>query len=427
MENKNAGSYWIKAVAAAAVLFMLAASGMGKHIVTYAAPSASGGSQASSGPGASKEELRGVWISYLIWNELPKGEAEFQKAVNEMFDNCRSWGMNAVFVHARSHSDAMYPSSYYPWSKFASGQPGQALGYDPMAYMIQAAHERGLQFHAWFNPYRITGYLMPWEEVSEKSQAKIWLSDSDVSNDRWVLKHDGAYYYNPSVKQVKDMVIQGVMEVVNNYDVDGIHFDDYFYPQLNDNDPTRWFDKPEYLAGGAKSGIAQWRRDQVSELVYGVNRAIKDSKPELLFGVSPQGYVTHLRSDQNLFVDIDRWMSQKGFVDYIMPQLYWGFETKTSSGEAAPYAFDHNLETWIALKKKGDVELYLGLGLYRAGTDVKDYNEVSEWLVQSDIIRRQVEAGRRSGEVAGTCFYSYDSFLRPEAQREVANLLPLFR
>ncbi|MEG0688420.1 MAG: family 10 glycosylhydrolase, partial [Hungatella sp.] len=283
---------------------------------------------------AAAPELRGVWISYLVWDDLPKGQDAFQKAVDQMFENCKSWGMNAVFVHVRSHGDAMYPSSFYPWSKFATGKQGQALSYDPLAYMIQSAHARGLAFHAWFNPYRITGYRMPFEEVSEKSPAKKYLQDTDPTNDRWVLKHDGDYYYNPSVKQVKDLVIQGVMEVVNNYAVDGIHFDDYFYPELDDRNPMRWFDRPEYLASGCKTNLTQWRRDQVSELLYGVNKAIKTMKPDLLFGVSPQGYVTHLRSSNKVFADIDRWMSQDGFVDYVMPQLYWGFETKTVAGEA---------------------------------------------------------------------------------------------
>lgn len=373
------------------------------------------------------EELRGVWISYLEWNKLPKDEAGFKKAVDAMFDECVSWGMNAVFVHVRSHGDAMYPSAYYPWSKFASGTPGKALSYDPLSYMVGAAHKRGLQFHAWFNPYRITGYLMSWDEVAGQSPAKRWLSDGDSDNDRWVLKHDGAYYYNPSAKAVKDLVIQGVMEVVNNYDVDGVHFDDYFYPELDDHAESRWFDQPEYVQSGQKLPIAQWRRNQVSELVYGVNQAVKASKPNVLFGVSPQGYVTHLRSDSKLFVDVDRWMSQDGFVDYIMPQLYWGFETKTSAGSPAPYAFDSNLNTWIGLKERGKTDLYLGLGMYRAGTDVKDYNEVSEWLRKDDIIKRQVETGRASDQIAGYCFFSYSSFKEAAAAKEVANLLSIFR
>lgn len=376
---------------------------------------------------AQTDELKGVWISYLIWNQLPKEKTAFQKAVDEMFDNCRSWGMNAVFVHVRSHGDAMYPSSVFPWSKFAGKRQGKSPGYDPLAYMIESAHARGLKFHAWINPYRVTGYLMPWEEVSEDSPAKKWLTDTESFNDRYVLKHDNAYYYNPSVEEVKGLVVSGVIEIVKQYDVDGIHFDDYFYPEVNDELEDFWFDRPEYLASKSKESIVQWRRNHVSDLVSRVYQAVKAEKPQVLFGISPQGYVEHLKSESGLFVDIDRWMSQAGYVDYIMPQLYWGFETRTAAGEAAPYAYEQNLAAWLNLKKKGPVTLYLGLGLFRAGTDVKDYNEVSEWLRRDDVISRQVSMGRQKGEVKGYCFYSYDSFLQPEAQKEVANLLPLLK
>ena len=221
------------------------------------------------------------------------------------------------------------------------------------------------------------------------------------------------------------MVADGVREVVRNYDVDGIHFDDYFYPSLDDNDERRWFDRPEYLASGSNLPIVQWRRDQVSDLVSRVYQAVKEEKPWVVFGVSPQGYAEHLRSDSNLFVDIDRWMSEDGFIDYIMPQLYWGFETKQSDGELAPYAFGPNLDTWRELKRRGHVKLYLGLAMYRAGTNTFDYNEVSEWLRRDDILSRQVTLGRRCGDVSGYCFYSYDSFLEPAAESAVEKLLPL--
>ncbi|MFR1834059.1 MAG: glycoside hydrolase family 10 protein [Lachnospiraceae bacterium] len=381
-----------------------------------------------TGPGIGlEEELRGVWISYLEWEKLPKDQDGFEAAVDEMFDNVKSWGMNAVFVHVRSHSDAMYPSAYYPWSKFASGTAGKAPGYDPLAYMIESAHDRGLQFHAWLNPYRITGYLMSWEEVPESSPAKQWRNDSDPSNDRRVLNHDGAWYYNPSSQEVRELVIYGAGEIVKNYAVDGIHFDDYFYPELNDASASRCFDLPEYQASGSALSVSDWRRDNVNQLVSGVYEQVKSINPSVVFGISPQGFVNHLRSDQKLFVDIDTWMSEPGYVDYIMPQLYWGFETKTPAGEEAPYAFSNNLNTWIDLKKKGGVKLYLGLAAYRAGTDTKDYNEVSEWLRRDDILKRQVEAGRKSNQVSGYCFYSYSSLLEESARKEVENLLPILK
>lgn len=384
---------------------------------------------AHSGPGYQKanEELKGVWISYLEWNTLPKEQQAFQAAVNQMFDNCVNLGMNAVFVHVRPDADSMYPSAYFPWSKFASGKQGVNPGYDPLAYMIDAAHSRGLKFHAWFNPYRVTGYLNGWDDLADSNPAKLWLTDSDTSNDRWVLLHDVYYYFNPSVPQVRELIINGVKEVVANYNVDGIHFDDYFYPTLNNADPARYFDKPEYDASGSSLDITNWRRDNVNQLVKGVYAAVKELKPAVEFGVSPAGYVANLRSDAKLFVDIDTWMSQPGYVDYIMPQLYWGFEAKVSGGTPAPYAFENNLNTWIELKNRGNVTLYLGLAMSRAGTNVADNNEVSEWQRNSDIIKRQTEAARNSGQVSGVCYFSYSSFFEAAAQQEVANLLPALK
>lgn len=388
----------------------------------------SGGEDTGPGILLEQRELKGVWISYLEWNKLPKEEKAFQAAVDEMFDNCRDWGMNAVFVHVRSHSDAMYPSQWFPWSKFASGSAGKSPGYDPLAYMISSAHERGLQFHAWMNPYRITGYLMEWEEVPETAPAKQWLSDQDTANDRWVLNHDGEWYYNPSSPEVRSLVMEGVREVVSGYDVDGIHFDDYFYPEVDDDDPNRWFDKPEYEASGSRLSLADWRRENINLLIRGVYSAVKEERPEVQFGISPEGYVDHLRSDTRLFTDVDTWMSEDGYIDYIMPQIYWGFEHKLADGTtAAPYAFENNLKTWLDLKKKGNARLYLGLAMYKTGSDTKDNNEIPEWLRYDDIMKRQVEAGRRTGQISGYCFYSYSSFQEEACQKEVENLMKTFR
>lgn len=380
----------------------------------------------AEGPGGSGE-LKGVWISYLEWQAMPRAQAEFQKAADAMLDNCASWGMNAVFLHAHSHTDAAYPSHILPWSKFVSGVQGKNPSYDPFGYLVQAAHQRGLQVHAWFNPYRVTGYQMDWDEVSDQNPAKQWLTDGDPSNDRWVLCQGGQYYLNPSVPQVQELVAASVQEVLQKYDVDGIHFDDYFYPSVDDSRESAWFDKPEYDASGSSLPIADWRRENVNQLVSRIYSLVKDEKPGAVFGISPQGYLKNLRSDTSMFVDIDRWMTSSGYIDYIMPQLYWGFEARTSDGSLAPYAFDQNLASWIALKQKGPVKLYLGLGMYRAGTNVSDHNEISEWLRCEDIMKRQVESGRASGQVSGFCFFSYSSFLEETSAKEAANLVPILK
>lgn len=391
----------------------------GSHAPAAQAP----GAQTS---GAGSDELRGVWVSYLDWEKMSAGKAEFEQTVDQILARCVELKMNAVFVHVRPDADAMYPSAYYPWSRFLTGTQGQDPGYDPLAYFVQAAHNRGLQFHAWINPYRVTGYHNTWDQVSAQSPAKQWLSDADTANDRWVLKQNGAYYLNPAVPQVRELIINGVREVVGNYDVDGIHFDDYFYPEVDNGDPNRWFDKPEYDASGSSLPIAGWRRENINSLVRGVYQAVKEIRPAVQFGISPEGYVDHLRSDTRLFADVDTWLSQDGYIDYIMPQIYWGFEHKLSDGTSAPYAFEDNLQTWISLKNRGSVRLYLGLAMYKTGSNTRDGNETPEWLRRDDIMKRQVEAGRATGQVSGYCFYAYSSFQEEPCQKEVANLLSVF-
>ena len=367
-------------------------------------------------------ELDAMWISYLEYMEMPKDEAGFKAAIDKMFDQCVDLGMNAVIVHVRSHCDAMYPSRYYPWSAFASGTQGVDPGYDPLQYMVSAAHSRGLEFHAWLNPYRVTGYGNYWDQVAAGNPAKIWLSDSDPSNDRWVLSHKGEYYLNPSVPQIRKMVVDGVKEIVKSYDVDGIHFDDYFYPSVNDSDPSLYFDKPEYDASGSTQSIADWRRNNVNILVRDVYAAVKEVNPDIEFGISPSGNVSNLRADTANFVDIDTWTSHSGYVDYIMPQLYWGFERKDSSGNIAAYAYENNLKTWMSLAAKGNVKLYIGFNVANAGSDVSDNNSVSEWLRYDDIIARQVLEARATGKVDGFAFFRYAIFNKAEAQKEVSNL-----
>ncbi len=381
-----------------------------------AAEESRGGSIARSG------ELDAMWISYLEYMEMPKDEAGFKAAVDKMFDQCVNLGMNAVIVHVRSHCDAMYPSSYYPWSSFASGTQSVDPGYDPLEYMISAAHSRRLEFHAWLNPYRVTGYGNYWNQVSASNPVKVWLTDYDMTNDRWALLHKGEYYLNPSVPQVRQMVVDGIKEIVSTYDVDGIHFDDYFYPSVNDSDSSLYFDKPEYDASGSTMSIADWRRNNVNMLIKEISASVKEINSDVEFGISPAGNVDNLRRNDANFVDIDTWLSNSGYVDYIMPQLYWGFERRDSSGNIAAYAYENNLKTWISLASMENVKLYIGLNMANAGSNVSDNNSVSEWLRYDDIIARQVLSARATGAVDGFAFFRYAIFNKSEAQKEVYNL-----
>ena len=183
-----------------------------------------------SGGSPGSGEMRGVWVSYLDWNGWAKDEAGYKKAMDQTLDLCVQKGLNAVFLQVRPDGDAMYPSQYFPWSKFASGKQGKNPGYDPLAYAVQAAHQRGLQLHAWINPYRITGYLNRYSDLCASNPAIAWAKDGDSSNDRWVLCQNGEYYYNPAIPQVRQLIIDGVKAYCDSFGVPFVQYETSFDP-----------------------------------------------------------------------------------------------------------------------------------------------------------------------------------------------------
>ena len=371
------------------------------------------------------EEVRGVWFSYHEWKEAPSGKKEFTAYADEVMDNLVELKMNTIYVHVRADADAMYPSDIFPWSKFITGTQGEDPGYDPFDIMVDAAHEHGIRIHAWINPYRITNKDNTWEEVSLDNPARIWYFSGEPGIDRLVLLQDGQYYFNPSKYEVRELIKSGVKEILDNYDVDGIHMDDYFYPVLNDGDKTRWFDYPEYTASSSNLTATEFRRENVNMLLRDLYSMVKEKDESIEFGISPAGNLDNLYSDSQYFADVEKWMSEDGYVDYVIPQLFWGFETKLQNKKAAPWAYKNNLSRWTKLHQNSDVALYIGLPMYLAGTDVYDNNKTSEWLRHDDIISRQVTTARKNKDVSGFVFFSYNSFFKDESTAEVENLMKI--
>ena len=303
----------------------------------------------------------------------------------------------------------MYPSQYFPWSKFASGKQGKNPGYDPLAYAVQAAHQRGLQLHAWINPYRITGYLNRYSDLCASNPAIAWAKDGDSSNDRWVLCQNGEYYYNPAIPQVRQLIIDGVKEIVTNYEVDGIHFDDYFYPTTD-----AAVDAVQFAASGA-ADLAAWRRQNVTALVAKVHRTVKAADPTLRFGISPQGNPDNDLDQQ--YSDVTAWLAAGGeekVIDYLCPQVYWGYGFTLHSGSTR-FAFENIVPAWLSYPRAGDVALYFGLGAYRVGTGDGGANpdSVSGWSTGS-ALAAQVKDLRQQA-AGGWALYRYGSLFGPEA------------
>lgn len=384
--------------------------------VSGAGNSTSAGSASAT---ADSGELRGVWFSYLDWQNMPTDEAGFKAAADKVMADIRKNGMNAIFCHVHSHSDAYYPSSVLPTSKFL---PGKGR-FDALQYMIDSAHRHGLSFHAWFNPYRVTGYQMKWSDVPAGSIVKQWYA----SGNRNVLLFNGSYYLNPAQPAVRDLVVSSIREVLTKYAVDGVQFDDYFYPDLGKDAATN-FDYPEYQLSGGKAAITEWRKANVSALIAAVHQIVHAVRPSAVFGVSPVGPLRNLRSEKSYFVDIDTWMSNTGYVDYVLPQIYFDFEQKTGSGAASDAAYATCLDSWLKLRQKtgGKVKLYIGLALYKCGTNSWDGNAKPEWLRRSDILLREVQLARQSGQVSGFGIYAYQNFDDAAAQAELTNLRTAF-
>ena len=403
-----------------------AASVVGRGVTRTGSPAgdnvsgAGSSTSAGSASGADSGELRGVWFSYLDWQNMPTDEAGFKAAADQVMSDIQKNGMNAIFCHVHSHSDAYYPSSVLPTSKFL---PGNGR-FDALQYMIDSAHRHGLQFHAWFNPYRVTGYQMKWSDVPAGSIVKQWYA----SGNRNVLLFDGNYYLNPAQPAVRDLVVSSIREVLTKYAIDGVQFDDYFYPDLGKDAATN-FDYPEYQLYSGNASITEWRKANVSALIAAVYQAVHAVRPAAVFGVSPVAQLKYLRSDKSYFVDIDTWMSHTGYIDYVLPQIYFDFEQKTGSGAASDAAYATCLNSWLQLRQKtgGKVKLYVGLALYKCGTSAWDGNAKPEWLRRSDILLREVQLARQSGQVSGFGIYAYQNFDDAAAQAELANLRTVFQ
>ena len=365
-----------------------------------------------------EEEFRAVWISYLEFKSTGYTEKEFRKHIETMFNEVCERNMNAVVVHVRPFGDAMYESDYFPWSRYVSGKQGKDPGFDPLEIMVEEAHARGLEFHAWLNPYRVTSGSTDVKTLSSDNPARKYRTDNSKKNDRYVLTYSGNLYYNPSVKQVQTLIINGIKEIVKNYDVDGIHFDDYFYPSLGKNFTSN-FDAQEYEDYKAKQiarkkdylSIADWRRENVNTLVKNVYSAIKKINPDVVFGISPGGFMDALKADDKYYVDFETWLGHDGYIDYLCPQLYW-------SNDHSIYPYNDILERFLDVPRNPDVKFYVGIAAYKAGLKT----EGNDWKNNVYVLRNMIRYARNTEQVDGFILYRYDYLISKEKNKAIVNM-----
>lgn len=394
-----------------------------------------------------KEEERAVWVSFLEFSDEGYTEEEFDAHIDEMFDTIKADNFNTVYAIVRPFSDAMYPSKYFPYSVYCSGTQGLDPGFDPFQYMVNAAKLRGLKIYAYINPYRVCKKaeykkmykgdgsvrgVLDGTTVNPANPAYVWANDDNPDNDRNVLYYSGYYYYNPAVPEVQNLIVDGVKEIIENYDVDGIIFDDYFYPTLGSK-YKKLFDYKEYNAyidecnaNGTVpefNNIADWRRNNISTLVKSVYEAVKNYNSSLKFGISPAGNPSNLRSDQKYYVDIDKWCSNDGYIDFIAPQLYWGFTHKICP-------FEGTVQNWINIVSNKSIDLYITLPMhdaeaFRVSTKKKDKadysDEEKEWTGSTDVLARMIKYIRNNeSELDGFSLFRYNFMTDPYLTSEGA-------
>ena len=270
-----------------------------------------------------------MWLSQFDLNKVyanggsQRSSAQFTGYIKKILANVKKDGINTIIVQVRPYADSMYPSDVYPMSSYVVGAYGKEASYDPYAIGIDEAHALGLSVHAWINPMRAM-LVKEITKVPQKYRIRSWYDDTSTRG-KYVVTVGDRFYLNPAYPEVRQLIIDGAAEILARYKVDGLHMDDYFYPTQDAS-----FDSAAYSAykkDGGKSSLADFRRDCLSKLVAGLYSTVKAADGSILFGISPAGNINTVYEKQ--YADVYRWCSEKGYLDYICPQVYFGLEHQT--------------------------------------------------------------------------------------------------
>ncbi|MCS2148037.1 glycoside hydrolase family 10 protein [Scandinavium manionii] len=380
---------------------------------------------------ADNQPVRGVWlttVSRLDWPPVSSvnvsdaaARATLQKkALTDKLDKLQSLGINTVFFQIKPDGTALWPSQILPWSDMLTGKVGQDPGYDPLQFMLDEAHKRGMKVHAWFNPYRVSTNTKPGTVAELNRTLSMHPSSVFVAHRDWIRTSGDRYVIDPGIPEARDWITSIVAEVVSRYPVDGVQFDDYFYTEtagsaLNDSQTFRTY-------GQGYASKADWRRHNTELLITQVSRTIKQLNPNVQFGVSPAGVWRNRSHDpagsdtrgaaayDESYADTRLWV-QKGLLDYIAPQVYWPF-----ARDAARY--DVLAKWWADVVKPTHTRLYIGVALYKVGEPLK--NE-PDWNVQGGVpeLKKQLDLNDALPEIQGTILFRENNLNQPQTQQAV--------
>lgn len=371
--------------------------------------------------------LRASWIATVLQLDWPKSTPIFtadriatqKKELIAILDEAVNMGMNAIIFQVKPNADAFYRSNILPWSTYLTGTLGKDPGYDPLDFIIKEAHKRNLKLHAWLNPYRVsmdtskeTIHMLentpPEAPKSVYSRHQDWIG---IAWDRFVL--------DPGIPAVRFWIEEVVTELVSNYDIDGIHFDDYFYAESTD---SLLNDEKTYLAyGTAFSNKADCRRNNTYLLIKQLSKKIKALKPHVEFGISPAGVWRNKKDDLSgsdtqvghpnydaAYADTRRWV-QEELIDYIAPQIYWPLARKVAS-------YDVIAKWWANVVRPTKTRLYIGMALYKVGK----YDALEpDWSIDGGVpeIKRQLDLNESIPEIQGSILFRQGSLQEPETQK----------
>ncbi|MBQ9518197.1 MAG: family 10 glycosylhydrolase [Eubacterium sp.] len=354
--------------------------------------------------------VKSVWFTYYELSEMIKGKSEFEFAteIDAAFKKVSDMGFNTVTVQVRPFADAFYKSAYFPTSEYIVAKQGDAIDFDPLAVMCETAKLYKLGIEAWINPYRVSS-KNDVNTLCDNNIAKKWFKSKEKKSNVYTCKK--GIYFNPASDDVTELIANGVREIAENYGITAIHFDDYFYPST-----VKKIDAKEFKENAGNMSLADFRRDRVSNMIKTVYSTVKAANKDVKFGISPAADVNN---DYNtLYADVQKWASEKGYCDYICPQVYFGFRNAYQ-----PFMF--TVKKWISFT---NCDLYIGLPLYKAGkvdkyAALNDDSIKNEFVNCDNIIARQITYLLKLDDVDGFYIFSYGSLNEERCQREVENML----
>ena len=348
------------------------------------------------------EEMRGLWVSYLSL-DMQNGNKSFEsfkEKFEDIISEAKTLKLNTLIVQVRPFCDALYISDIFPYSHILSGTQGVSPGYDALEYMCNTAHKNGLRLEAWINPLRIKNN----SSAFDLSETNPYLKNKEIG-----FETPSGAFLNPANSDARELIINGVKEIVRKYKIDGIQFDDYFYPEDISDEDKSYYD--EYLQNfssfNSPLSLNEWREANINLLISETQLAIKSINKEIKFGISPQGNITN---NKNIYADVKSWSEIEGYVDYICPQLYYSTDNPS-------LPFEDALKLWKEFEYHNRIKVYIGLAAYKAGSD----EDAGTWQTKDNNLKEELNLLRKYG-FDGFIIYEYRSLKDHNTQKEIENL-----